>query len=235
MKKSIKGYSIETLKRLMTAFKECIAKYENQAAADIKICISKGNRKIGRAMNVSLPPVISCSNCSECKHFCYDIRSCIQYANTVIDARVRNWMILNKDRDLYFSRIDDACSRRKSNKMFRWHVAGDIVDLDYFIRMVKIAVNHPDFVFWTYTKNYAVVNEYCRKYGKASIPGNFSVMFSEWKGMPIDNPYNFGEFRCLYLDEEIPANTYYCPGNCDICKASGRGCIVNENTCIYLH
>lgn len=232
--KKVNGYSLESLKKVVSALKNAMDKYMAMPVESIKLCISNGNRKIGKAMNVSLPPILSCGNCKECKHFCYDIRACLQYKN-VIDARIRNYVILLKNRDLYFSAIDGACSRRKANKMFRWHVSGDIVDLDYFCRMVEIARNHPDFIFWTYTKMYHIVNEYCDKYGKESIPENLSVMFSEWRGMELVNPYGFGEFRALYENEEIPANTYYCPGNCDICKAARRGCIANENTCIYIH
>lgn len=232
--KKVNGYSIESLRKVVSALKNAKDKYMSMPIESIKLCISKGNRKIGKAMNVSLPPILSCGNCKECKHFCYDIRACIQYKN-VIDARIRNYVILLRNRDLYFSTIDKACNRRKSNKMFRWHVSGDIIDLDYFCRMVEIARNHPDFIFWTYTKMYHIVNEYCDKYGKESIPTNFSVMFSEWKGMELVNPYHFGEFRALYENESIPENTYYCPGNCDICKAARRGCIANENTCIYIH
>lgn len=232
--KKVNGYSVESLRKVVSALKNAKDKYMSMPVESIKLCISNGNRKIGKAMNVSLPPILSCGNCKECKHFCYDIRACLQYKN-VIDARIRNYVILLRDRDLYFSTIDRVCSRRKSNKMFRWHVSGDIIDLDYFCRMVEIARNHPDFIFWTYTKMYHIVNEYCDKYGKESIPANFSVMFSEWRGMEMINPYHFGEFRALYENESIPENTYYCPGNCDICKAARRGCIANENTCIYIH
>ena len=232
--KKVNGYSLESLKKVVSSLKNAKDKYMAMPIEAIKLCISSGNRKIGKAMNVSLPPILSCGNCKECKHFCYDIRACLQYKN-VIDARVRNYVILLRDRDLYFSTIDKACTRRKTNKMFRWHVSGDIIDLDYFCRMVEIARNHPDFIFWTYTKMYHIVNEYCDKYGKESIPANLSVMFSEWRGMETVNPYGFGEFRALYENEEIPESTYYCPGNCDICKAARRGCIANENTCIYIH
>jgi len=232
--KKVNGYSLESLKKVVSALKSAKDKYMSMPIESIKLCISNGNRKIGKAMNVSLPPILSCGNCKECKHFCYDIRACLQYKN-VIDARIRNYVILLRDRDLYFSTIDRACSRRKTNKMFRWHVSGDIIDLDYFCRMVEIAKNHPDFIFWTYTKMYNIVNEYCDRYGKESIPVNFSVMFSEWRGVEMVNPYGFGEFRALYENESIPENTYYCPGNCDICKAARRGCIANENTCIYIH
>lgn len=237
MKKAVKksGYSIETIRKVVTMLKAAVDKYMAMPIDEIKLCISKGNSKIGKVLNVSLPPILSCGNCKECKHFCYDIRACVQYAKSVINARARNYVLLLRNRDEYFAQIDKACTSRKKNKMFRWHVSGDIIDIDYFFRMVEIARKHPDFVFWTYTKMYHIVNEYCDKYGKDSIPNNFSVMFSEWKGMPLVNPYHFGEFRALYESENIPENTYYCPGNCDVCKALNRGCIVNENTCIYIH
>lgn len=237
MKKKAKksGYSIETIRKVVDMLKAALDKYMAMPIEDIQLCISKGNSKIGKVLNVSLPPILSCGNCKECKHFCYDIRACVQYANSVINARAKNYALLLRDRDLYFSQIDKACSSRKKNKIFRWHVSGDIIDLDYFCRMVEIARKHSDFIFWTYTKMYHIVNEYCDKYGKESIPNNFSVMFSEWKGMPIVNPYHFGEFRALYENEDVPSNTWYCPGNCDVCKNCNRGCIVNENTCIYIH
>lgn len=229
------GYSIDSIIKVVTMLKAAVAAYMNMPVENLKLCISKGNSKIGKSMNVSLPPILSCGNCKECKHFCYDIRACLQYANSVINARARNYALLMKDRNEYFKQIDVACARRKSNKMFRFHVSGDIIDIDYFCRMVEIAKKHDDFIFWTYTKMYSIVNEYCDKYGKDSIPANFSVMFSEWRGLEMVNPYHFGEFRALYENESIPENTFYCPGNCDICKAAKRGCIINENTCIYIH
>lgn len=129
-------YTLESIRKVMTIAK----KYENALNAmkidDIKMCISTGNRKIGRVMNVSLMPVITCHNCSECKHFCYDIKACLQYPDTVINARMRNTVIMMRDRARYFTMIEDRISRRRTNKFFRWHVAGDIVDLDYFENMV---------------------------------------------------------------------------------------------------
>ena len=153
-------YSLESLKKVVKLMNETIENYSSKNVEDIKLCISKGNRKIGQVMNVSMPPIVTCSNCKECKFFCYDVKACLQYPATVIDARVRNYMVFKKDIDVYFSRIDDAMNRRRKNKFFRWHVAGDIVNMEYFSRMVENARLHPDFVIWTYTKNYAVVNQY---------------------------------------------------------------------------
>lgn len=229
------SYKLESIKKMLGLAKETEKKYLD--VESVKICISGGNRKIGRVMNVSLMPVMTCSNCSECKFLCYDIKACLQYPSTVIDARMRNTILAKKKREKFFSLIDEKMSRRRKNKYFRWHVAGDILDLDYFERMVAIARNHPDFKIWTYTKNYKTVNTYCEKYGKESIPTNFVIMFSEWDGMQLVNPFNFPIFTCKLKagnkNRSVDSfkSMHKCPGNCDICKAGkGHGCIIGENT-----
>lgn len=222
-------YSEKSLRKVIKLMKDHGKMLSKIPVEDIKMAISKGNRKIGRVMNVSLPPLLSCANCSGCSKLCYDIKACLQYPDTVIDARMRNLTILQKDREEYFRRINDAISRRRLHKFFRWHVAGDIIDADYFARMVEIARRHPDFKFWTYTKNYAVVNRWVDENGRDALPANLSVMFSEWRGMPMDNPHGFPEFRVVFKDETPPAG-FYCPGNCDVCKEINRGCIAGETT-----
>lgn len=217
--------------------KAAVSAYMAKSAHEIPVCISNGNRKIGKVMNFSLAPIITCGKqCKYCQYYCYDVKACKQYPNTVIDARARNTALMRMDRDYLFSAIDAKMSRRKTNKFFRWHVAGDIVDMDYFVRMVDNARRHPDFVIWTYTKQYHIVNEYCEKYGKDSIPSNFTIMFSEWRGLPMVNPFGFPEFRVIFKGEETPKDvTWVCPGNCDICKACHRGCVANETTHAHEH
>lgn len=226
-------YKLESIKKVLGIAKDLEKKYRNE---NVKICISGGNRKIGRVMNVSLMPVMTCANCKECKFLCYDIKACLQYPGTVIDARMRNTVLAKYHRDEYFRLIDEKMSRRRKNKFFRWHVAGDVLDMDYFSRMIENARKHPDFIIWTYTKNYKVVNDFCDLYGKEAIPANFHIMFSKWDGMPMDNKYSFPVFTCELKNgnkdttKEEFAKMYTCPGNCDICKAVNRGCIKGENT-----
>lgn len=231
-------YKVETLKKYLTIARDAFARVQSNPAG-VYVHISRGNRKIGRVMNVSTAPVLACANCKECKSFCYDIKACMQYPCNVLTARVENLYMARYARRQYFQQIKDACSRRRANKFFRWHVAGDILDADYFVHMVEIARMFPDFVFWTYTKNYAIVNHYVATHGgnrHVAIPGNLSIMFSEWDGLEMDNPYNFGTFSCKLKDgnknhaPEYFDGLYKCPGNCDICKVAGRGCLVNENT-----
>ena len=89
-------FSNDSIKKVVKLMNATIAKYSEKSIDEIKMCISKGNRKIGRVMNVSLPPIVTCENCSGCKNFCYDVKACLQYPETVIDARVRNYIIMKK-------------------------------------------------------------------------------------------------------------------------------------------
>ncbi len=236
LKKSMnieKGYSIETLKKFYNNAKMLIDHFMSEPVDDLKICITNGNRKIGHVMNVSLLPIFTCiNNCQGCRFFCYDVKACMQYKNVII-ARVRNTVLLWRDRDRYFELIDQKISRRRTNKYFRWHVAGDIIDSDYFERMIEIARNHSDFVFWTYTKQYNIINQYCDKYGKDSIPSNFSIMFSQWDGIKIVNPYNFPEF--IVYDDITNAKEHVCPGNCELCLKAKTGCPYGVTSCVKKH
>ena len=222
-------YQIETIqKTVATARKVGETLRANPDALHVRI--TAGNRKIGRVLNVSLMPVLSCGNCSGCVHYCYDIKACVQYAHNVITARMVNYIMATEHRDEYFAQIDAKLSRRRKNKFFRWHVAGDILDIDYFDRMVEVARKHPDFTMWTYTKMYHIVNAWIAAHGgtRDALPSNLTVMFSEWRGMPMNNPYGLPEFRVVMHDDETRPVGYYCPGNCDACKAARRGCIVGE-------
>ena len=205
---------------------------------DIHIVISKGNRKIGHTMNVSLLPIFTCANCKECKMFCYDIKACLQYPKNVLSARVKNTVLLKKSMSEYFNQIEKAIKRRKKNFYFRWHVAGDMISLEYLENMIRLAKKYPYFTFWTYTKNYSMVNEYVRTHGnsmKKAIPFNLSIMFSEWKGLEMDNPYGFPVFACVFPGEKPKKSWYRCTGNCNDCIANKTGCVYGESSYTTLH
>lgn len=223
------------LENYVNAMKEKINHYNSVPVNTLKVCVTAGNEKIGKVLNVSLPPVFTCPNCSGCKHECYDKDDC-RYKN-VLDARARNYSIMTRDIDGYFAQIQDAVAKHPSFTFFRFHVGGDIPFSngdDYFSRMVQFAKNNPSLTIWTYTKNYWTVNRYVKENGgsiKAAIPENFSVMFSQWRGIPMENPYGFAEFQAYYDDETIPDNVMVCPGNCRICEEKKIGCPYRQTVC----
>lgn len=227
----------ETLKALMARFKAALAFFLS-IVATCHVSVSRGNKKIEHVLNVSLPPVMTCGNCSGCANTCYAVKNAIRHGRIVINCWARNYAVLLADRERYFNEIETVISRRRTNKYFRWHVSGEIVDYDYFAHMVDIARRHPDFTFWTYTKMYHIVNNYClRNGGRDAVPANFHIMFSAWPGMNLYNPYNFPTFE--FIPKEIPVADrpagYYCPGNCNICRDNGRGCVVGESTKVNEH
>lgn len=207
--------------KMVSAIMQCDA----DDVENLEVCVSTGNTKIGKVLNVSLPAVFSCMQCKHCAKECYDVRDC-RYTNT-LKARARNWSIVTRSPEKYFSDIRRAIEKHPSFRYFRWHVGGDIPNLNYFAEVVAIAREYPNVRFWTYTKVYGLVNEYVRTHGGSiaeAIPENMSVMFSEWRGFRMDNPYGFAEFKAYYDDETVPSGIMECTGNCRICEEKGIGC-----------
>ena len=172
-------HSNESVKKAMDDLKARISVLSGKRFDELVLHISTGNRKIGRVHNFSMAPGITCANCTGCLAYCYDVKAVLQYPN-VAAALAENTVLMKLHREETFQAIDRYISTHKANKFFRWHVSGEILDVDYFDRMVRIARHHPDWVFWTYTKNYRAVNEWIRSNGgsKESVPANLSVMFS---------------------------------------------------------
>lgn len=228
--------------------KETIVKYANKVRLEslaldqinyqeLHVIISRGNKKIGRVLNVSLLPIFDCGNCKQCSRYCYDIKACMMYKN-VMHARAVNSYIYHSDPEKYFQDIKNALNTWRGDKYFRYQVAGDIPDRIYLEKMIETAIEYPDWTFWTYTKMYHIVNAWIDENGgtKDALPENLKIMFSPWIGTKMENPYNMPVFAVRMKDgnndytEEQFSNMFKCPGNCDVCKACKRGCIAGENT-----
>ena len=136
-------YTEKSIAKYLKQAKETEKRYLPMKAEEIQVVISKGNRKIGHTLNVSLAPIFTCANCKECKYFCYDIKACLQYPKNVLQARIKNTVLLRKSMEEYFNQIRKVIKRRRKNFFFRWHVSGDIVSEEYLSNMVKIAKEFP--------------------------------------------------------------------------------------------
>ena len=226
-------YKPETIKTFIVNAKNAVLKLKNES--NLKVSVSKGNVKIGKVLNVSTMPILCCGNCKECKNYCYDIKACYRYAGT-LQARARNTVLAKYHRTEFFRQIDEVLNHRRTNKYFRWHVAGDILDYNYLENMILIARKHPDFKFWTYTKMYHLVNRWIEANGE--LPANFKCMYSRWEGVKMDNPFKQPEFRVRMegMSENEFKHLHKCPGNCDVCKlGNGHGCIAGETSYVDEH
>jgi len=111
--------------------------------------LTSGNMKV-KALLFSLPPIISCLNCSSCKSTCYAVKSYRQY------PAVRNlW-----DDNLYLAQTDlwtlyndlRAQLKKTKQKYVRIHQSGDFISQQYVGMWRTLAKEHKHLIFYYYTK-----------------------------------------------------------------------------------
>ena len=197
---------------------------DDVAPENVKIQISNGNNKLGAIMNISLPPVVTCPNCSSCAKYCYAIRSSNRFTDTAMGWN-ENYVLFLTDPNRYFAEISKAV---KTQRFFRWHVSGDIVNGSYLAGMIQVAIDNPKVEFLAFTKAYQIVNATIDN--GAVIPSNLHLLFSAAPGVEMPNPYNIPECHINFADPAL--NTYcggaeyeyHCTGNCTECAINGYGC-----------
>jgi protein gp88 len=178
------------------------------------VCISQGNRKLGCVMNISTTPGRCCPKGVPCaSDGCYANKAYWLYPGTRAAWR-RNEQLAKHHPDDYFGQIAAQVAQAKP-RLFRWHVAGDILNADYLRGMCRIAAANPHTHFWAFTKNFDVVNRY---EDHEAVPSNLVIVFSAWPGMSFSNPHGH---RVAWMQDgtetRVPEDAIRCPGNCETC------------------
>lgn len=215
---------INSEKSISKAITNCKTYLSGHYTDGVSIHISGGNMKLGAIMNISLPPVSTCHNCSSCKNYCYAVRSYNRFTDTAAGWN-ENYLLFLTDPVSYFEQISDAV---KLQRFFRWHVSGDIVNGAYLAGMVRVALENPHVHFLAFTKAYQIVNAAIA--AGAVIPSNLHLLFSASPGVEMPNPYRLPECHISFADPAL--NTYKggagyvhrCGGNCTECAVNGCGC-----------
>lgn len=185
----------------------------------MKISISPGNVKMGAIPSVSLPPVQTCPKNAPCYKKCYARRMAARYPN-VRNAYENNLNAFIANPLEYFAQVEQAA---KMHRFFRWHVAGDIPNAQYFSGMVTTAERTPGTMFLCFTKQFDIVNDFLN-YG-GTIPENLKIIFSTWNEYrPAENPHNLPLSAVIFKGSETPDNVKICGGNCTECTCRGVGC-----------
>lgn len=195
-----------------------------------KVSISKGNIKMGEIPSVSLPPIITCADNCTCAKKCYAYRMYRRYPN-VKNAYDNNLDIFENNPAEYWKQIDDTLY---TSRFFRFHVSGDIPTYQYLLDMVKTVANNPHCEVLVFTKQYDFVNKALENGLK--IPANLHILFSEWKGMEMKNPYNMPVAHVIFKGEYPEANWNICSGNCLECAKHKTNCWkVNNGEHVAFH
>lgn len=196
------------------------------------VSISNENDKLGKIKSISLPAVKTCNPLAPCFRYCY-ARKLAAYRSNVGKSYENNLNVLNSDRDAYFMQLKAIAYMER---VFRYHVSGDIPDEDYFRRMIKLAEEIPTCTFFTYTKQFGIVNNVIseRKATKKRIlPKNLIILFSGWgKDFRPENPFKLRTAEVVFKGEEKPIAWFQCPEQidtkkqwkCTDCFIHGTGC-----------
>ena len=218
--------SSKSINKAIDTYKAARAAYSGNIPG---IHISGGNIKLGAIMNISLPPVVTCHNCSSCKNYCYAVRTYNRFTSTAAGWN-DNYILYQVNPARYFAEISAAV---KTQRFFRWHVSGDIVDLNYLYGMIRVALDNKKCEFLAFTKAYQIVNAAIA--AGAIIPDNLHLLFSASPGVDMPNPARVPECHINFADPSL--NTYkggaeyvyHCTGNCTECAANGCGCFFLKN------
>lgn len=181
--------------------------------------ISPGNSKLGAIPSVSLPSVLTCRVCA-CQKKCY-ARKLERMRKSVAAAYAHNLSILQNDPDVYWREVEAAIMM---SRFFRFHVSGDIPDMDYLIQMVDVSARNQHCQILCFTKKYELVNEHIEKHGP--LPNNLHMIFSGWVGLDMVNPFSLPEAHVRYRDGSTTAapGAKDCGGNCTECAVTDGGC-----------
>lgn len=200
----------------------------------MKVTISKTVGKLGDCISsISLPPTETCRKDAPCRAKCYACKGRYRFAN-VKDSLAENLTAYKENPDFYFGEIDRTL-RMVPYRFFRYHVAGDIPDADYLLRMCRLARKHKTTQFLCFTKKYDLVNQYIQDH---QIPKNLRLVFSIWGNFPVENPNHFPEAYIQFKSNPtaIPENAIECPGYCGECVFSGKNCWnLQKGESVYFH
>lgn len=192
------------------------------------LSLARDNTKLGRVLNISLPPPKSCDTSMPCfKKGCYAMKHCYTiYPNTraAWDGNLEVWRV--KGYIPYFSAIHSAIEKVRPD-LFRWHVGGDIPaghsaeGEAYVSGMVATAHRFPNTKFLVFTKRYDLIRLNARRIRACK---NLNVVLSMWPGVKLSE-LTRKAWPLVWMrtkkdpDPRIPADAKECEGRCDKCQA----------------
>lgn len=183
----------------------------------MKLSISRGNSKIGKTLNVSLPPIVTCRKNAPCAKDCYANNHAYRLYPGTRAAWDGNLEFYRTAPHVYFGEIHEAIRRSRTCKLFRWHVGGDIPDVDYLCSMITVAHANPKVSFLCFTKQYEIV----ANFAKTHIPRNLRIVLSMWPGLKVPKGLEHlpkaWMHDCKDPDKRIPKSAEACPGACEAC------------------
>lgn len=201
------------------------------------VTLTRGNTKLGKVLNISLPPPKTCDHNLPCyKGGCYALRNCYNLYPEVRKAWDGNWNAFVKDGA---TAIYNACFLaiiRARPELFRWHVGGDIPNSEYLEMMCMLAHRFPAVKFRAFTKKFDLVRADAALIRKNP---NLTISLSMWPGLKC-HPATIKAWSTSWVrdpknpDPRIPETAKECSGKCDTCQLCW-GLKPGESVCFLKH
>ena len=180
--------------------------------------ITNGNSKLSASIpSINLPAGITCRPDAPCCKGCYAKKGNFLYKN-IQNCYMDNLLHYMQDPKGYFKDIIKQLSQPLViYRYVRWHSSGDIVDLNYFDGMCRVARKCKGINFLCFTKKYEIINTWLS--AEATIPNNLHIVFSGWdESWKFDNPYNIPVAYVRFKDDKRDfSNAKQCTGKCYEC------------------
>ena len=167
----------------------------------MKLCISDGNKKLGKLPNISMPSYLSCPGKSKwCQKKCYANRYEKMYPRCT-PAYIRN-MAISKTPD--FIDVIITKIKKMGGPYFRIHPSGDFYSTEYIDKWVNICQSLPDTLFCVYTRSW-IIPELLSSLNKLKKLKNFQLFFSVDPTMPLPP-----EGRVAFIETDKRSNGIMC-------------------------
>jgi len=168
----------------------------------MNLCISQGNKKLGKLPNISMSSYTSCPGKSEwCVKKCYASKYEKIYPQC-IPAYMRN-MEISKSPDFVNIIIDKV--KKISGPYFRIHTSGDFYNIKYIEKWIEICQSLPNILFSVYTRSW-IIPELLSSLKELNKLKNVQIFLSTDPTMdlPPDG------FRIAFIEEDERAKGIMC-------------------------
>ena len=146
--------------------------------------LKNNNKKLGKLIwDFSLPPIVSCPNCEDCKLDCYAVSTYKMYKSAKLSWD-NNFKLCLNNLDLFKDCVINQLSKGKI-LMVRIHQSGDFYSDEYLQSWIDIINLFPNIKFFAYTKSFEGKN--------FTPPENLNIIdsFIEYEGYKYLNFSNY--------------------------------------------
>lgn len=168
----------------------------------------------------------TCKDCDYCTKDCYVNKSYRRYPKTALYGHAVNTIGLRTCPSKVFQDLDHQLSVTKRFNVVRINQSGEIENLQELEMWVSLALLHPSFTFYLYTKRFNLAVEFIEN---NPLPKNFHINFSIWHEHGVNAYFKVANYPNVHAFVYDDGETYI--DATDHCRAYVNGKLNHNITC----